>query len=224
MGALSIEDGLAIIDLENCVECGTCRRVMICPTSAIVEEPLEWPRSVRRAFSNPLAVHKETRIPGRGTEEMKTNDVTGRFNYGVAGFSIELGRPVTGTTFREVEKVSTALAKLGIDFEPMNPLTSLMKDRETGELRDDVKGERVLSAIIEFMVQLNRLKEVLITLQDVENRVNTVFSVGIASRVNPDGSIPVTPVVKDTGIKVNPNGKINVGLGRIKKPYEVNER
>jgi len=39
---------------------------------AIVDEVYQWPRSVRSAFSNPLVLHKETRVPGRGTEEVKT--------------------------------------------------------------------------------------------------------------------------------------------------------
>ncbi|MFQ6095847.1 MAG: 4Fe-4S ferredoxin, partial [Candidatus Bathyarchaeia archaeon] len=188
------------------------------PTDAIKETPLEWPRSLRRFFSNPVSEHKETGIPGRGTEEMKTNDVTGRFGYGEAGFSIELGRPSTGTTFRDIEKVSTALAGLRVDFEPQNPLTYLMKNKETGELRDDIKNERVLSAIIEFKVPLNKAEDVLRTLRDVTQDIDTVFSVGVACRVNPDGSIPVASIIEKVGLKMYPNGKTNVGLGRKPSP------
>ena len=86
MTAISLNNGLAIIDLEKCVECGTCKRVVDCPTDAITETPLEWPRSIRKFFSDPVSEHKETGIPGRGTEEMKTNDVTERFGYGEAGW------------------------------------------------------------------------------------------------------------------------------------------
>lgn len=214
MRSISLQDGLAAIDPERCVECGTCKRVAGCPTDAIEEEPLEWPRSVRKFFSDPIAEHKETQIPGRGTEEMKTNDVTGRFDYGEAGFSIELGRPVTGTTFKDIEKVAMAVAELHIDFEPMNPLTYLMKNKEKGEFRDDIKGERVLSAIIEFKVPLNKVKDVLRVLQEVEDDVDTVFSVGIACRVDPDGSVPLVSIIQEMGLKTYPNGKTNVGLGR----------
>ena len=38
----------------------------------------EWPRTVRANFSDPLVEHPETKVPGRGTEEMKTTEVTGR--------------------------------------------------------------------------------------------------------------------------------------------------
>jgi hypothetical protein len=214
MGAISLQNGLARINLENCVECGTCKRAAECPTDAIREEQLDWPRSVRKFFSDPIAEHKDTRIPGRGTEEMKTNDVTGRFGYGEAGFSVELGRPVTGTTLRDVEKVMMTLARLNVDFEPMNPLTYLLKDKGTGELRDDVKDERVLSAIIEFKVSLQKVKDILKALQEIEGKVNTVFSVGIACRVNPEGSIPVISLIEESGLKVYPNGKTNIGLGR----------
>lgn len=186
----------------------------VCPTDAIKETPLEWPRSVRKFFSDPLSEHEETRIPGRGTEEMKTNDVTGRFGYSEAGFSIELGRPSAGTTFRDIEKVSKALSRLHLNFEPQNPLTYLMKNKETGELKDEIINERVLSAIIEFKVPLNKVEDVLKTLQEVARDIETIFSVGVACRVNPDGSIPVARIIENLGLAMRPNGKTNVGLGR----------
>ncbi len=58
----------------------------ICPTDAIVPEELSWPRVVRRAFSDPQVPHESTGIHGRGTAEVKTNDVTGRVKEGEAGF------------------------------------------------------------------------------------------------------------------------------------------
>ena len=73
------------IDREECVECSVCFRAKVCPTDAIHEEKLEWPRILRKAFSDPLYVHEGTDVPGRGTEEMKTNDVTGRFLDGYIG-------------------------------------------------------------------------------------------------------------------------------------------
>jgi ferredoxin len=213
MDAISLENRLAKIILERCVECGTCKRMLVCPTDAIKETRLVWPRSIRRFFSDPLSEHKETGIPGRGTEEMKTNDVTERFDYGEAGFSIELGRPSTGAALRDIEKVSTALAKLNVEFEPQNPLTYLMKNKETGELRDDIRNERVLSAIIEFKVPLELVEIVLGTLQKVTENIGTVFSVGVACRVSPDGSIPVATIIEKAGLRMYPNGKTNVGLG-----------
>lgn len=214
MNAIFLEDETATIDLEKCVECGTCERMGICLTDAIIETSLKWPRSVRRFFSNPISEHKETRIPGRGTEEMKTNDVTGRFDYDDAGFSIELGRPSTGTTFKDIEKMTTALAELNVKFEPQNPLTHLMKDKRTGELVKDVKNERVLSAIIEFKVPMSEVEKVLDKLKNTAMKIDTVFSVGIACRVRPDGTIPVASIIEKAGLEMYLNGKTNVGLGR----------
>jgi hypothetical protein len=64
---------------------------------------------------------------GRGTEEMKTNDVTGRYRDGEVGIAAELGRPCVGFRFRDLERVTTGLAERGIRFEPDNPVTVLTR-------------------------------------------------------------------------------------------------
>src|SRR5688500_5965168 len=115
----------ATIDRDECVECYTCfnglsqehlnptlvrtvRRMFaamrirfepepdVCPTAAFEPDELTWPRVVRRAFSDPRVPHESTGVEGRGTEEVKTNDVTGRVGPGDVGFTIELGRPGVG--------------------------------------------------------------------------------------------------------------------------------
>ena len=48
----------------------------------------------------------------------------------------------------------------------------------------------MLSAIIEFKTTLDRLPEYLRTIDDVEGDLDTVISVGVASRCQPDGTIP----------------------------------
>ena len=68
----------------------------VCPTAAFEPDELAWPRVVRRAFSDPRVPHESTGIEGRGTEEVKTNDVTGRVGLGEVGFTIEFGRPGVG--------------------------------------------------------------------------------------------------------------------------------
>src|SRR4030067_3309375 len=93
MDAISFDQAakVARINSDECVDCGVCFRSGICPAEgAIVEEVAPWPHSVRGAFSNPLIVHKETRVPGRGTEEAKTNDVTGQFRRGFCGITAEM--------------------------------------------------------------------------------------------------------------------------------------
>ena len=79
----------ARIDEDECVECGVCFRAEVCKPQAIFRQEIQWPRSVRLAFSDPMIEHKQTGVPGRGTEEMKTNEVTGRFQRGSYGTSLQ---------------------------------------------------------------------------------------------------------------------------------------
>ncbi len=205
----------ALVDLERCVECYSCIRNVDCPTDAIKTTKLLWPRTLAANLSNPLVEHRETRIPGRGTEEMKTNDVTNRFQREEVGFAVDVGRPVAGTTMRDVEKIATALARHKVVFEEKNPVTSLMKDRKTGELLEEVRDVRTLSAIIEFKAAESDMKAVLRTLVDVSQEIDTVFSLSVIGRVEEDGSIPFTRVFEEMGLSWRPNGKTNVGLGRV---------
>jgi|MudIll2142460700_1097286.scaffolds.fasta_scaffold123585_1 NAD-dependent dihydropyrimidine dehydrogenase PreA subunit len=218
VGAISLVDweGTERGDVyqDLCVECGVCLRAEICPMDAIYRPDLGWPRLLREHFSNPTTQHPVTAIGGRGTEEIKTNDVTDRLKPGYAGVAVEMGRPGVGSTLRDLEKVSMALAKLGVGFEPENPVLALMVDQKTGKLKDEVLDERVLSAIIEFSVEMDRLKDVLLVLKEVSTRIDTVFSLDLASRVGEDGSIPTVRVAEECGFTPRPNTKTNVGLGR----------
>ena len=208
---------LVTIDEDECVECGVCYRVGVCAAGALYQPPLEWPRSLRADFSNPTTVHKATGIAGRGTEEMKTNDVTGRYGPGRVGMAAELGRPGIGARFYDVEKVAQAVAGLGVTFEPKNPVTVLMVDKSTGKLRDDVLNEKVLSAIVEFDADISQVPAIVARLNEVAREVNTVFSVGLISLVDRDGTVPVEKLdLASLGRPLSFNGKTNVGLGRPK--------
>ncbi len=213
VGAIHLADGKSTIDKDACVECSTCYRTAVCPARAIVQERLKWPRLVRNIFSDVASSHKITGVPGRGTEEMKTNDVTGRFGPGELGFSIELGRPGLGTRLSSVELFTVPLSRLGVEYEKVNPLTALLADAD-GHIKDDVKGERVLSAIIEFKVPAAKLPEVLAIIKGAEGKVDTVFTVGVIARAGADGSFPVLDALRDSGFSPRPNAKVNVGLGR----------
>jgi ferredoxin len=205
---------IAVIDDDECVECSVCLRSGCCPTDALFQPPLSWPRIVRKNFSDPLKIHPETRIPGRGTEEMKTNDVTGRFPWGKYGMACELGRPGVGARFRDVEKVARALATLPVDFEENNPVTKLMVDREKGIINPEVLGEKVLSAIVEFMIPAARLSSVMDVLDRISREINTVFSGDIISRIGPEGQVPYISTIQEMDRFLSINGKSNVGLGR----------
>lgn len=211
--AYNAETGKVEIDQEECVECEICRGCN-CPTGALTMPKLEWPRILRSQFSNPLVTHPDTNVPGRGTEEMKTNEVTGRFKRGQAGIAIEMGRPGTGTRFYDVEKVAMAVAQVGVHFEPHNPVTVLMVDKNTGKLRDDVLNEKVLSAIIEFDIPQKKIVPVLEKLKEVIPEIDTVFSLDLACRLEEDGSNPAVELAQKAGFTPSLNGKTNVGLGR----------
>ncbi|MGE5618564.1 MAG: DUF362 domain-containing protein [Sphingomonadaceae bacterium] len=216
VGAIVPLDGIVAIDQDGCVECGTCMRVAPCPAQAIYRPPeaFQWPRSVRTAFSDPLVPHKETGVRGRGTEEVKTNDVTGRVKRGRIGMAMEFGRPGVGTDFDDVEKMTMALAKIGVNFEPNNPLTFLMVDTATGRIRDDVKGERVLSAIVEFETEPAKLAEIVPVVRRVSKEIKGVFSWCAITRLGPGKSIPIMGQLRELGLEPRINAKINVGLGR----------
>jgi hypothetical protein len=208
--------GLAVseIDQDECVECGVCERAQVCPVDAIERSDLSWPRVIRAQFSDPLTPHPSKKEGGRGTEEMKTNDVTGRFRRGKTGVVIEMGRPGLGTRLAEIETMTMALARLGVEFERQNPLTALIVDRSSGKIHDEVLAKKVLSAIIEFNIENDRLKEVLRSIKALAPRLKTVFSLGLISPVERDGSLPFVPIATRAGFSIRPNGKINVGLGR----------
>jgi hypothetical protein len=216
--AIAEKDGICSIEEKNCVECYVCLKSGICAVNAFEEIPSAWPRSLRHAFSSVGGAHKQTGISGRGTAEMKTNDITGRYRLGEVGFTVDVGRPGLGTTFHEVEKISMAVAKIGVEFEPLNPTTKLMVESRTGRFRDDIKTERVLSCIIEFKTEEAKLIPVINILRDVAKTINTVFSVGCISRCKPDGTIPIKAALDKAEIFYRPNGKVNIGLGLPKAP------
>jgi ferredoxin len=199
---------------DECVECTVCFRSGGCPTHAIQEEELGWPRILRKAFSNPVYTHKGTDIPGRGTEEMKTNDVTGRFPDGFIGFGLEFGRPGIGTRFRETEKAIKKLLPLGVKLEPHNPLTELIDNPDTGALKKEVLDEKVLSAIVEGIIPIQMCREVFEVIKEIAKEIDTVFSLDIIGKVGPDKTIPAIQVMKSAGLSRAINGKVNLGLGR----------
>lgn len=235
------------IDRDECVECFSCynglsqehlnptlvrtlRGVLkmfrirfdpepdVCPTAAFQPEDLTWPRVVRRAFSDPRVPHESTGVEGRGTEEVKTNDVSGRVKVGEVGFTIEFGRPGVGVRFRDINKMTMALATAGVEFEKKNPITTLLKDKETGEIRDDILNEKIMSAIVEIKVPIDRCEEVIRLVWKVEKEVDTVVVLGVGVRCDENGEDPIVlPVLKKLGYDPQ-RAKTNIGLGRITNP------
>jgi Fe-S-cluster-containing hydrogenase component 2 len=213
--AIKLEDKKAVVDLRKCVECGTCVRADPCPVNALSMSLLfDKNREISHYLSDPTVTKKATGVPGRGTEEVKTNDVTGRIKKGEVGVCIEMGRPGISTSFGDVEKFTKALASLDVQFEEKNPVSALI-NIGTGELLNcELHETRVLSCIIEFMARIEKVHEILNIIRDVEKKIDTVFSLGIICRFSDDGSIPLIKILESENINVRPNSKVNVGLGK----------
>jgi NAD-dependent dihydropyrimidine dehydrogenase PreA subunit len=216
--AIHLKDDKAEIDREGCVECGNCLRVAECPTDALQQDELTWPRIVRKYFSdNQFKWPEEMRYTtgyGRGTEECKTNDRTGKFKRGEVGVLVELGRPNTGTSLKNTEKIIQTLMQAGAEMAQKSPLTALLRDKTKGILPDELRNERVLSCIVEAKVKLENLEKALTLLKQVSSELDTVFSLGLVTRMEGGFISPIEPVLKKMGLQVRPNAKINVGLGK----------
>ncbi len=243
VGAIYIgDDGLAEINTETCVECHNCfrglsfehlqpgltrtiRRVLkkfglrfqpdpdVCPTEAFIPDELSWPRIVRRAFSDPMVTHESTGVHGRGTEEVKTNDVSHRIKKGDVGIVVEFGRPGIGVYFREVQKATMAMAAARVTFEEGNPVAQMMADRKTGTIREDVLDEKVLSCIVEVTVPLDDTVRVLGVVKEICRRAETVISIGVSTVCDEAGNDPIREILERQGYQIG-WAKVNLGLGR----------
>lgn len=212
--AIEIKEKKAAVDLEECVECGVCLRANVCPVDAIYQQELEWPRVLRSQFSDPMAEHPLTGVRGRGTAEMKTNDVTGRFKVGYAGIGLEIGRPGIGTKLREVERIYKELLKMGVIFEKDNPVRGLVDENDPGIFKQDVLEEKVLSAIHEFLVPSEEVESILPKLKELCDSSNTVITACIVDKVTPDGRTPNREAAEKAGFWTSVNAKVNAGLGK----------
>lgn len=216
--AITEIQNLVTIDLEKCVECGVCLRYADCPQDAIYAIKLDLPRAYRKSFSDPFGKHENTTLGhmGRGTEEVKTNDVTGVIHStDLITFAIELGRPALGAKFSDLQIVLSAIGPFAISFEINNPVTSLIKNRETFELDGTILNESFMSAIIEFSSRLKDARKVLNALSNAAGTIDTVFSLGIICRCNEDGSLPVRELLDSMNLDLcAASAKTNLGLGR----------
>jgi hypothetical protein len=146
---------------------------------------------------------------------VKTNDVRGRIQRGDVGFTIEFGRPGVGVRFHQIQAMTRALAAAGVDFEPKNPVTSLMTDDKTGTIREDILGEKVLSAIVEIKVAANRTEEIIGIVHAVEKDLGTVIAIGVGARCDDDGEeSTIAPILERSGYRLE-RAKTNAGYGRI---------
>ena len=216
VGCIVEKNGKVSIDHDECVDCGVCKRADVCPTGAIYmpAECFEYPRAIRMQFSDPGVQHPNLQAWGRGTEEAKTNDVTGKFGKGEYGLLIEFGRPGTGTRLTEIEKITRAMREMDIPILEDNPLYGLLEEDLSGRFKPEYVNEKVLSAILELRITEDKLEETLGKLFPAFGSLDTVVSVGLVSRFDENSKLPVIEKLQKMGLEVRPNAKINVGLGR----------
>ena len=103
-------------------------------------------------------------------------------------------------------------------FEKKNPVTSLMSDVATGTIREDILDEKVLSAIVEIKVPVERAEEIVRLVWAVEKQIQTVVALGVGVRCDQEGEENVVaPILEKLGYKLE-RAKTNIGLGRITNP------
>lgn len=215
--AILFEDKKCQIDPDLCTECYVCMRMRVCPEEAIEAVELEgFFKQFQHVLSDPVENHGVTGVTGRGTEEVKTNDVSGRVKKGEIGLSIDMGRPGMGVYLRDAEKVAMACVQAGFKLAPQeeSPLAALMPDISTGKLVDGCHDYRLLSVIIEGRCKEDKIKDVLKALQKVEKEIDTVFSLGLISRVDENGHCRALEYLDELGIPQPHRGKVNPGLGK----------
>jgi hypothetical protein len=89
-----------------------------------------------------------------------------------------------------------------------------MTDISSGTLRQDILNEKVMSAIVEIKVPVQRTEEIIRLVWDLEKRIRTVVALGVGVRCDGDGDDEiVAPILESLGYKLE-RAKTNVGLGR----------
>lgn len=215
--AILFENRKCFIDPQLCTECYVCMRMKVCPEDAIQPgELVGFYKQFQHVISDPVENHGVTGVTGRGTEEVKTNDVSGRVKKGQVGLSIDMGRPGMGVYLRDAEKVAMACADAGFQLAPQeeSPLAALIPDLNTGKFHDDCLDYRLLSIIIEGKCEEDKVKNIFKALMKVEKKIDTVFSLGLISRVDEDGNCKALEYLDELGIPRPYRGKVNPGLGK----------
>ena len=90
-----------------------------------------------------------------------------------------------------------------------------MSDVATGTIREDIMNEKVMSAIVEIKVPVERTEEIIRLVWEVEKEMDTVVALGVGTRCDENGEERVVaPILERLGYKLE-RAKTNIGLGRI---------
>jgi hypothetical protein len=135
------------------------------------------------------------------------------------GYTIEFGRPGVGVRFSDIQEMTRTLAREGVTFEKNNPITHLMTDTMTGELRTDILHEKILSAIVEIKTTIGEVERVLDIVEGVAERIDTVIAIGISTRCEDGEDNILSPLLDKLGYYYS-RAKTNMGLGRVTNKIE----
>jgi ferredoxin len=211
--AITLGEETSTINPNECSECGTCYRAEICPVDALTPVKLQWPRVLRETFSNPLAVHETTGITGRGTEGIKTNDSQNRYKRGDIGVFIEVGRPVLGGRFYDVERIVKKFKSHGFGVIPQNPIAALIDDPKTGAIKPEILNEKFISCVIEFIMPDSAAGQLMTMVRELAGEVDSVFSLSVGMRADEHGKSNFEKVF-GPDIYCMPNVKANIGAAQ----------
>jgi hypothetical protein len=88
-------------------------------------------------------------------------------------------------------------------------------------LKPDILGEKVLSAIVEIKVPVERTEEIIHLVHEVEREISTVVALGVSTRCDKNGEETiVAPILERLGYRLH-RAKTNTGLGRISNPEVI---
>ena len=90
-----------------------------------------------------------------------------------------------------------------------------MSDVSTGTMREDILDEKILSAIVEIKVPVERTEEIVHLVHEVEREIDSVVALGVGTRCDENGEEHVVgPILARLGYRIE-RAKTNTGLGRI---------
>jgi hypothetical protein len=164
-------------------------------------------------YSNPLFENDITGVQGRGEEGIKTNDSRDRFRADEIGVFVELGRPVLGARFRDVEKAVMLFKSHGYGLLAGNPVLGLVDNPETGSLKPEILNEKVISCLLSFVVPTTAAQQLLAIIQELGTQVESCFNVSVALRAKENGLSPFDELFGPETFRL-PWVKINLGLAK----------
>jgi Pyruvate/2-oxoacid:ferredoxin oxidoreductase delta subunit len=226
------------IDADRCTECGLCLQSSVCPVDAIEGEDLSWPRSLRGKYQSRYAPYRSSPtlapdpkpVPFRRTVEeqqvfrhelpdLNAHSSEGMVPQGQALIVAEMGRPHVGTTFRDVQTVIRALIPRGLRLDlqyPVGDERSSLADVATsvvdGTLRREILDERAGWVWLRLMAEEHDVQDVLRSLSQAANEIDSIFAVDVVSRVAEDGTSVADRAATRAGFPPAANCKTNVGM------------